>query len=61
MWSLCSLFFVYLFSENASLLEELSAGEQVSETERGAVAKAVPQLGVPAVDQELHLHVVQHV
>ena len=43
------------------LLEELTAGEEVAKAKRGAVAKTMPELRIPAVDQELHLHVVQHV
>ena len=43
------------------LLEHLPGAEQVAEAQRGAVAEAVAQLGVPRVDEELHLHVVQQV
>ncbi len=55
------LVYADFFCWNTCLLEELTAGEEVAEPEGGAVAEPVPQLRVPAVDQELNLHVVQHV
>ena len=43
------------------LVISLRVTEQVPETQRGAVTKAMAELGVPGVDQELDLHVVKEV
>ena len=43
------------------LVISLRVAKQVPETQRGAVTEAVTELGVPGVDQELDLHVVQEV
>ena len=43
------------------LVISLLVAEQGAETQRGAVTEAVTELGVPGVDQELDLHVVQEV
>ena len=43
------------------LLEGLALAEEGGEAEGGTVAEAVAELGVPAVDEELHLQVVGQV
>jgi hypothetical protein len=43
------------------LLEHLPRPKEVAKAQGGAIAKPMPKLGIPRVDEEFHLHVVEQV